>query len=76
FQGDAEVYRAKEEVAELRKHDPIPALAATLKRRHLLDDTQERAIGERAGQRVDAAFQFARASAYPAADDAARHVFH
>ncbi|MGV3569367.1 MAG: thiamine pyrophosphate-dependent dehydrogenase E1 component subunit alpha [Ramlibacter sp.] len=76
FQGDAEVYRAKEDVAEMRKRDPIPLLAATLQRRHLLDAAQEVAIRERAGQRVAAAFDFARASAYPAADEAVRHVFH
>lgn len=75
FQGDAEVYRPKAEVAELRKHDPIPALAAMLRSRRLLDDDQERAIRERAEARVAAAFEFARTSAYPDAEEATRHVF-
>lgn len=75
FQGDAEVYRPKAEVAELRKHDPIPALAAALRERQLLDEAQDRAIRDRAESRVAAAFEFARASAYPAADEATRHVF-
>lgn len=75
FQGDAEVYRPKAEVAELRKKDPIPELAATLRRRHLLDDARERAAAERAESRVAAAFEFARASEYPPVDEACRHVF-
>lgn len=76
FQGDAEVYRAKAEVAELRKHDPIATLAASLRQQKLLDDAQDGAIRERVERQVAAAFEFARASAYPAADEATQHVFH
>ena len=32
FQGDPEAYRPKGEVEELRRHDPIPALGAHLRR--------------------------------------------
>lgn len=75
FQGDAEVYRPKAEVADLRKHDPIAVLAASLRRRELLDDAQDTALQERAAARVAAAFDFARQSPYPAAEEALQHVF-
>ncbi|WP_096695544.1 thiamine pyrophosphate-dependent dehydrogenase E1 component subunit alpha [Polaromonas sp. AER18D-145] len=75
FQGDAEVYRPKGEVAELRKNDPIPALGSELRRRGLLDDAQAAAIAARAEARVAAAFTFARESAYPPVAEATEHLF-
>ncbi len=75
FQGDAEVYRPKGEVDELRAHDPIPALAAHLRERGLLDDRSEAEIRGRAQQRVADAYVFARQSAYPNPDEALQHVF-
>ncbi|MHB1125165.1 MAG: thiamine pyrophosphate-dependent dehydrogenase E1 component subunit alpha [Ramlibacter sp.] len=75
FQGDAEVYRPKGEVQALRRNDPIPALATELRRRGLLDDAHDRAIGQRAELRVTAAFEFARKSDYPAAQEATQHLF-
>jgi pyruvate dehydrogenase E1 component alpha subunit len=75
FQGDAEVYRPKGEVSELRKHDPIPALATRLFEFGLLDDAADAAIRTRAHERVAAAYAFARQSAYPTPDEALQHVF-
>jgi pyruvate dehydrogenase E1 component alpha subunit len=75
FQGDAEVYRPKGEAAELRKDDPIPALAAVLRARGLLDDAKDAAIRAQAQQRVASAFEFARQSSYPQAQEALEHVF-
>jgi TPP-dependent pyruvate/acetoin dehydrogenase alpha subunit len=75
FQGDAEVYRPKDEVEGLRKHDPIPALGAELRRRALLDDSHDAAIRQRAELRVITAFEFARKSDYPAVEEATQHVF-
>lgn len=75
FQGDGEVYRPKDEVSNLRKNDPIPKLAAQLKDRKLVTDAEEAAIVARARKRVSDAFDFARASAYPAAQDALEDVF-
>lgn len=75
FQGDAEVYRPKGEVEELRKHDPIPALAAHLRKRGLLDDRKDEEIRARAHQRVTAAYEFARSSAYPDPAEALERVF-
>jgi len=75
FQGDAEAYRPKDEVPGLREHDPIPALAAHLRERGLLDDGSDSRIRARADQRVTQAYAFARESAYPTAEDALRDVF-
>jgi pyruvate dehydrogenase E1 component alpha subunit len=75
FQGDPEVYRPKDEVANLRKKDPIPKLAALLKSRSMMSNGEEEAIVARAKQRVASAFAFARASDYPAPQDALNDVF-
>lgn len=75
FQGDPEVYRPKDEVNNLRKKDPIPKLAALLKSRGLMSNGDEAVIVARARQRVDEAFAFARASDYPAPQDALQDVF-
>ena len=75
FQGDPETYRPKDEVATLRQRDPILALAARLRTLSALDDVADAAIRQDAQQRVAAAFQFARDSAYPTADEALMHLF-
>jgi TPP-dependent pyruvate/acetoin dehydrogenase alpha subunit len=75
FQGDPEVYRPKDEVAELRKADPIKKLAGDLKARSMMTDAEEQAIVARAKKRVADAFAFARKSEYPAAQDALNDVF-
>jgi pyruvate dehydrogenase E1 component alpha subunit len=76
FQGDPETYRPKGEVDELRRHDPIPALGAELRRLGLLDDAADEALRTRAHARVAAAYDFARRSPYPRPEDALQHVFH
>ncbi len=75
FQGDAEVYRPKDEVAELRKHDPIPALEGHLRALGLLNDQADAEIRSRAHRRVTDAYDFARATAYPEPEEALYHVF-
>jgi len=76
FQGDPETYRPKGEVDELRKHDPIPALGAQLRRQGLLDDAADQALRARVGARIAEAYEFARSSPYPKPEDALLHVFH
>src|SRR5262245_46715687 len=44
FQGDPEVYRPKNEVAELRKNDPIPKLSAQLRDMGVLDEASDAAL--------------------------------
>jgi pyruvate dehydrogenase E1 component alpha subunit len=75
FQGDAEIYRPKDEVQTLRKNDPIPALGAELRRRGLLDDTRDGSIRQRVAAQVASAFEFARQSAYPPVKEATEHLF-
>ncbi len=75
FQGDAEVYRPKGEVAELRKHDPIPRLGARLRGGGLLDEAADLALRTGVHSKVAQAFEFARRSPYPEASEALQHVF-
>ena len=75
FQGDAEVYRPKDEVSKLRANDPIPRLAAQLKAQGLMDDARRAQIDARAKGRVDEAYAYARAAEYPAPADALADLF-
>jgi TPP-dependent pyruvate/acetoin dehydrogenase alpha subunit len=75
FQGDAEAYRPKNEVSNLRQHDPIPKLSGVLKSLNMMTDDEERTIVERAKRHVSDAFDFARRSAYPIAQEALNDVF-
>lgn len=75
FQGDPELYRPKNEVAQLKAKDPIERLgkhmiAANAANQSDLDDIARRAKGK-----VDVAIKFARDSAYPAPAEALEHVF-
>jgi acetoin:2,6-dichlorophenolindophenol oxidoreductase subunit alpha len=74
FQGDPELYRDKEEVPGLRQQDPILKL-----KKQLLDSGMEDAEIEKmekaAKQEVDEAYEFARNSEFPEAEDALRDVF-
>jgi pyruvate dehydrogenase E1 component alpha subunit len=65
---DPEQYRTKEEVAQWRERDPIPAFAQRLLRERVIDEPERQRIDERALARVDAAVEFAEASPFPAAE--------
>ena len=75
FQGDPEPYRPKGEVDSLREQDPIPAYAGKLQQEGLLTGELEQEIRTRVTARIDEAFEFARNSAYPEAEEAFQHVF-
>jgi TPP-dependent pyruvate/acetoin dehydrogenase alpha subunit len=75
FMGDAEQYRAKDEMAMLKQRDPIPALRTYLMTADKLSEAEDKAITSRAQQRADAAIAFARESAYPRPEEAAEKVF-
>jgi pyruvate dehydrogenase E1 component alpha subunit len=62
---DPESYRSKEEVAQWRERDPIPAFGDLLEREGALDSDQRALIDERARAQVDEAVAFAEASAFP-----------
>ena len=76
FQGDAEAYRPKGEVEELRKHDPIPHLGEHLRKLGMLDDVADKALRSSVESRVAEAYDYARTSPYPKPEDALHHVFH
>jgi pyruvate dehydrogenase E1 component alpha subunit len=63
---DPEQYRTKEEVAQWRTRDPIPAFGGLLKAEGVIDDDEEARIDAEAVERVDAAVAFAEASPFPA----------
>ena len=63
---DPEQYRTKEEVAQWRARDPIPAFGDLLIREGVIDETQRTEIDAQAVERVDAAVAFAESSPFPA----------
>jgi pyruvate dehydrogenase E1 component alpha subunit len=63
---DPEQYRTKEEVAQWRARDPIPAFGELLKAEGVIDEDDLARIDSEAVARVDAAVAFADASPFPA----------
>jgi pyruvate dehydrogenase E1 component alpha subunit len=72
---DPESYRTKEEVAEWRTRDPIPAFGALLEREGVLDAQERARIDADALARVDAAVAFAEASPLPAVESLYEDVY-
>jgi pyruvate dehydrogenase E1 component alpha subunit len=62
---DPEQYRSKEEVAQWRARDPIPAFAQLLLAEGVIDEAERERIDAAAIARVDAAVEFADASPFP-----------
>jgi pyruvate dehydrogenase E1 component alpha subunit len=62
---DPEQYRSKDEVAQWRERDPIPAFGRLLVADGVIDEDQLAQIDARAVERVDAAVEFAEASPFP-----------
>src|SRR4030081_2391255 len=63
-----EQYRTKEEVAQWRERDPIPAFGELLVREGMLEETEREQIDAEAIARVDAAVEFAESSPFPEPD--------
>jgi pyruvate dehydrogenase E1 component alpha subunit len=63
---DPEQYRTKEEVAQWRARDPIPAFASLLIREGVIDEDEHAELDAQALAQVDAAVEFAEASPFPA----------
>jgi pyruvate dehydrogenase E1 component alpha subunit len=62
---DPEDYRTKEEVAQWRERDPIPAFGQLLEREGMLTAEQREQIDRDAMRRVEQAVEFAEASPFP-----------
>jgi TPP-dependent pyruvate/acetoin dehydrogenase alpha subunit len=63
---DPEQYRSKEEVAQWRARDPLPAFAGVLIAEGVIDEAERERIDAEALALVDAAVEFAEASPFPA----------
>ncbi len=72
---DPESYRSKEEVAQWRERDPIPAFGERLEREGVLDAAERERIDERARAQVDEAVAFAEASPFPAPESLYDNVY-
>ncbi|HUA74988.1 MAG TPA: pyruvate dehydrogenase (acetyl-transferring) E1 component subunit alpha [Solirubrobacteraceae bacterium] len=72
---DPEQYRSKEEVAQWRERDPIPAFGELLVREGVLEQSALAEIAAAAVARVDAAVQFAEASPFPAPESLYEDVY-
>jgi len=72
---DPEQYRTKEEVAQWRERDPIPAFAARLEHDGVIEPSEHKRIDTHAIARVDAAVEFAEASPFPAAESLYEDVY-
>jgi pyruvate dehydrogenase E1 component alpha subunit len=62
---DPEDYRSKEEVAQWRERDPIPAFGDLLERKGILTPEQREQVDREALRRVDEAVEFAERSPFP-----------
>ncbi|HEY2142236.1 MAG TPA: pyruvate dehydrogenase (acetyl-transferring) E1 component subunit alpha [Solirubrobacteraceae bacterium] len=63
---DPEQYRTKEEVAQWRARDPIPAFGDLLLQESAIEESERERMDREATERVDAAVAFAEASPFPA----------
>jgi pyruvate dehydrogenase E1 component alpha subunit len=75
FEGDAQAYRGKDEVAEGRRTDPIARLETLLRERGLLDDAHARRVREAVAAEVEDAVAHAEAGPWPAPADALTDLF-
>jgi pyruvate dehydrogenase E1 component alpha subunit len=75
FEGDAQAYRSRDEVAEGRRTDPIARLAGRLEARGLLDAEHAERIRARVAAEIDDAVAHAEAGPLPAPEDALTDLF-
>src|SRR5438067_9059934 len=72
---DKAFYRTDEELAMWKSREPIPTFTTYLKARHVLDDSQEKAMNERVASTIDAAVEFAMNAPDPSPEDAVRDLY-
>ena len=75
FEGDAQLYRTKEEMALLGERDALRAFERRLVETGVLDGADALGVWDRARAEVDEAIEFARSSPYPEPESALEHVF-
>jgi len=75
FEGDAQAYRSKDEVAEGRRTDPIARHEKTLTARGVLDTARATEMRRDVAAEIDDAVAHAEASPLPAPSDALTDLF-
>ncbi len=75
FEGDAQAYRTKEELALLQERDAVRAFERRLIESTVLTSKDAQEAWDRARSEVDGAIDFARSSPYPEPSAALQHVF-
>ena len=75
YEGDAQPYKPKDEVAAWRDRDPLALAAQRLVSEGAAAEDELRAVEERASERVEQAVERARAADPPALEEAFKHVF-
>jgi TPP-dependent pyruvate/acetoin dehydrogenase alpha subunit len=72
---DPDLYRAKEEIADWKKRDPIPAFIARLKADAVLDDAELAALETDVGNEIEWAVAEAENGAWEPLEDLTRDVY-
>jgi acetoin:2,6-dichlorophenolindophenol oxidoreductase subunit alpha len=75
FEGDAQLYRSRDEVAEGRRTDPIPRLAGVLEAQGLLDAAHAGRIRAAVVAEIEDAIAHAEASPLPRPEEALTDLF-
>ena len=75
FEGDAQAYRTKEELALLQERDAVRAFERRLIESSVLTSSDAQEVWDRARSEIDGAIDFARSSPYPEPSAALQHVF-
>src|SRR5665213_48692 len=72
---DPDIYRSKEEIERWKHHDPISALIDQLRTAGLLDDEDVESLERAAGDKIEAAIEFAEAGTFEPVEDLERFVY-
>jgi 2-oxoisovalerate dehydrogenase E1 component alpha subunit len=72
---DDRTYRSKEELEEMKKHDPLEIFAAELRKKKMLTNKLAEQIESDVKQQVDAAVAAAEAAPYPEVSEATYPVY-
>src|SRR5256884_1287454 len=75
FEGDAILYRTKDELEFYRGRDPILGLRRFMVERNIAPEEELDAINKQVQERIDSAWQFAEAAPLPAPEEALTDVY-
>lgn len=75
FEGDALVYRCKEELEEWLEKDPIPRFVAFVKENGFLSADEIAAIDKQIADEIDEAIEFSEKSSFPAVEKTVEDIY-